>query len=169
MKSKKITAVILAIALVFSVSSVSAFAASFAKASVPVKLTVSNEYRAISVTVPAAFPIEIVNGVLVTADNTKITNNAKYGSVKVTDVTVNDGSYKVGNYDNFSGKKTVALKINGVPTKDAGSMQINSTAFPVIAAKNSIPLKYFAKVSADASTENNSEIARVIFTIAIAD
>ena len=90
MKHKKITAIILALALVFSLTSVNAFAASYAKASVPVKLTVSNEYRAVSVTVPASFPIEIVNGTVITADNAKITNNAKYGSIKVTDVTVTD-------------------------------------------------------------------------------
>ncbi len=169
MKHKKITAIILALALVFSLSSVNAFAASYAKASVPVKLTVSNEYRAVSVTVPASFPIEIANGTVVTADNAKITNNAKYGSVKVTDVSVNDGSYKVGNYENFSGKKTVALKINGIPTKDAGSMAISSTAFPVIAPQESLNLKYFAKVSKDASNEKDAEIAKVVFTIAIAD
>ena len=57
MKFKKITAIILALALVFSFTTVNAFAGSYAKASVPVILTVSNEYRVVSVTVPASFPI----------------------------------------------------------------------------------------------------------------
>ena len=167
MKFKKIAAIILALALVFSFTTVNAFAGSYAKASVPVILTVSNEYRVVSVTVPASFPIEIVNGTVVTADNAKITNNAKYGSVKVSDVSVNDGTYRIGNYENFSGKKTVALKINGIPTKGEGSMSISSTSFPVIAPQESLNLRYFAKVSKDASTEKDAEIAKVVFTITV--
>lgn len=169
MKTKKITAIILALALAFSLASVNAFAATEAVASVPVKLTVSNQYRAISVTVPASFPIEITNGTVITADNAAITNNAKYGSVKVTAIDVKDGDFKIGNYENFSGKKTVALKLNGVPTKTSGKLDIPQTAFPVIGPQGSLPIKYFAKVSGDAGEMENKEIAKVVFTISIAD
>ena len=60
-----------------SVSCITAFANKEATASVPVKLTVVNDYRSISVTVPASLPVEIYNGTVVTANNARITNNAK--------------------------------------------------------------------------------------------
>ena len=88
MKLKNLTAILLAIATVLSLSCVTAFAGKEATASVPVKLTVANDYRSISVTVPASLPVEIYNGTVVTANNARITNNAKVGSVKVKAVAV---------------------------------------------------------------------------------
>ena len=118
MKRKTIPAFLLALALVFSLST-GALAAGTTTATVPVTLTVSNEYRAVNVTVPAALPVYVINGTVVTADNARITNNAKTGSVQVTGLSVTDGAYKVGSYDSFSGSKTIALKINGCVTTAA--------------------------------------------------
>ncbi|MBR2731616.1 MAG: hypothetical protein IKD72_06500 [Clostridia bacterium] len=169
MKTKQLTAILLAIAVLFSLSCVHAFAATEATASVPVKLTVANEYRSISVTVPASLPVEIYNGTVVTATNAKITNNAKFGSVKVKAVSVKDGSFKIGNYDVFTGSKTIALKLNGISTKRAGNLEISQSAFPVIAPQESLPLRYFAKVSKDAAAMKDKEVAKVVFTLALAD
>lgn len=87
MKRKTIPAFFLALALVFSLST-GALAAGTTTATVPVTLTVSNEYRAVNVTVPAALPVYVINGTVVTADNARITNNAKTGSVQVTGLSV---------------------------------------------------------------------------------
>lgn len=132
-------------------------------------LTVSNEYRAVNVTVPAALPVYVINGTVVTADNARITNNAKTGSVQVTGLSVTDGAYKVGSYDSFSGSKTIALKINGCVTTGAGRVQLTSSAFPVIAAGGSQKLTYFAKVSGDAPNSKDVQAANVVFTISIVD
>ena len=168
MKTKKITAILLAITVIFSMAVSSASAADEVSASVPVLLTVSNNYRSLSVTVPASFPVNITNGTVLTAENAKITNNNKVGSVKVKAVTVRDGDFLIGDYDNFSGNKTIALKLNGIPTKSAGKLSITDSAFPIIQPQNSLPIKYFAKVSGDASAMQNKEVAQVIFTIALA-
>ena len=169
MKLKTITAILLAIATLFSVSCITAFANKEATASVPVKLTVVNDYRSISVTVPASLPVEIYNGTVVTANNARITNNAKSGTVKVKAVAVNDGDFKVGSYDSFSGNKTIALKINGIVTKGSGNMEISESAFPNIAPTENLPLSYFAKVSKDAGAMKDKEVAKVIFTILLVE
>ena len=168
MKRKTIPAFFLALALVFSLST-GALAAGTTTATVPVTLTVSNEYRAVNVTVPAALPVYVINGTVVTADNARITNNAKTGSVQVTGLSVTDGAYKVGSYDSFSGSKTIALKINGCVTTGAGRVQLTSSAFPVIAAGGSQKLTYFAKVSGDAPNGRDVQAANVVFTISIVD
>ena len=165
MKLKKITAVILAMAALIPVSCVSAYAGKEATASVPVKLTVVNDYRSISVTVPASLPVEIYNGTVVTADNARITNNNGKGSVEIKSVAVTDGSFRVGDYDSFSGSRTIALKINGTVTRGSGNMEISKSAFPDIAPSGSLPLSYFAKVSGDAGAMKDKEVAKVIFTI----
>ena len=169
MKLKNLTAVLLAIATLFSLSCVTAFANKEATASVPVKLTVANDYKSISVTVPASLPVDIHNGTVLTANNAKITNNAKVGSIQVKSVSVQDGAFKVGNYDSFSGSKTIALKINGAATKGAGDLDIGASAFPEIAPTESLPLSYFAKVSKDAGTMTDKEVAKVVFTISLVD
>ena len=165
MKSKRITALVLSLMLALSMS-VTAFADDSKTATVPVTLTVSNQYRAINVTVPAALPVEVRNGAVVTADNIAILNNSG-SAVQVTGVTVKDGAYKVGSYDTFSGSKTIALKLNGCSTTGSGKLAINDTAFPVIEAGGKQALSYYAKVSADAPNESNVQAASVIFTISI--
>ena len=168
MKRKSIPALLLALALVLSLGT-TAFAAGSTTATVPVTLTVANEYRAVNVTVPASLPVYVINGTVVTADNAVIRNNAKTGSIQVTAVSVTDGAYKVGSYDSFSGSKTIALKINGCTTKGAGAMSITGSAFPVIAAGGNQALTYFAKVSGDAPNADNVNAMNVVFTISIVD
>ena len=121
MRYKKISALILSLLLVVSLGT-TAFAATSTTATVPVTLTVSNEYRSVNVTVPAALPVYVINGTVVVADNAKIINNSKTSAIQVTNVSVTDGAYKVGSYDNFSGSKTIALKINGCTTKGSGAL-----------------------------------------------
>ena len=168
MKRKSIPALLLALALALSLGT-TAFAAGSTTATVPVTLTVANEYRAVNVTVPASLPVYVINGTVVTADNARITNNAKTGSVQVTAIKVTDGAYTVGSYDSFTGSKTIALKINGCTTKGAGGMSITGSTFPVIAAGGSQALTYFAKVSGDAPNSTDVNAANVVFTISIVD
>jgi len=168
MKRKSIPALLLALVLMISLGT-TAFTASSTTATIPVTLSVANEYRAVNVTVPAALPVYVINGTVVTADNARITNNAKTGAVQVTAIKVTDGAYKVGSYDSFSGSKTIALKINGCVTKGAGGMAITGSAFPVISAGGSQALTYFAKVSGDAPNSNDVNAMNVVFTISIAD
>ena len=168
MKHKRFSAILLALALVLSFNT-TAFAASSATATVPVTLTVANEYRAVNVTVPANLPVYVINGTVVTADNAKITNNSKTGSIQVTGIKVTDGAYKIGSYDSFSGSKTIALKINGCVTNGAGNMAIANGAFPVIAADGKQLLTYYAKVSGDAPNADNVQAANIVFTISVAD
>lgn len=168
MKAKHLSALILAVVLALSLGT-TAFAAGSTTATVPVTLTVANEYRAVNVTVPASLPVYVINGTVVTADNAKITNNAKTGSIQVTAVSVTDGAYKVGSYDSFTGSKTIALKINGCVTKGAGNMPITGAAFPVIAAGASQELTYYAKISGDAPNADDVNAMNVVFTISIVD
>lgn len=168
MRHKKFTALLLSLLLVMSLGT-TAFAASSTTATVPVTLTVANEYRAVNVTVPASLPVYVINGTVVVADNAKITNNSKTTAIQVTKVSVTDGAYKVGNYEAFSGSKTIALKINGCTTKGAGNMSLVNGAFPVIQAQGNQPLTYFAKISGDAPNAEDVNAANVVFTISIVD
>lgn len=164
MKAKRIGAMALVLALCLSLG---ALADTSTTATVPVTLTVDNEYRTVNVTVPASIPIHVINGTVVTADNAKIMNNSKSGAVRVTGVEVTDGAYKVGSYNSFSGAHRVALKINGCPTEGPGKLGINSTAFPVIQPQSDMALEYFAKISADAPNSENVNALNVVFTISI--
>ena len=168
MKTKRLMALVLATVMMFTMG-ITTSAAKSTTATVPVTLTVSNEYRAVNVTVPASFPVEVINGVVITADNARITNNAKNGAVKITAISVTDGAYKVGSYDNFSGAQTIALKFNGCPTTVAGKLTITDQAFPAIRAGENLPLTYFAKVSGDAKNTEGVEAAKVVFTISIVE
>lgn len=166
MQRTKFAAMFLALALAFSLN-IPALAAESTTATVPVTLTVTNEYRSVDVTVPATLPVQVVNGTVITADNARITNNAKSGSIQVTAVSVKDGAYKVGDYERFSGSKTIALKINGSSTKGAGKLTFAPSAFPAIGAGSSQKLTYNAKVSSDAPNAVNVQAASVIFTISL--
>lgn len=166
MKRNRIPALLLAMLLALSLS-VSAFAAGSTTATVPVTLTVDNQYRAVNVTVPSSLPVYVTNGTVITADNAKITDNSKTGAVQVTALSVTDGAYKVGSYNSFSGAKTIALKLNGCPTEGPGKLSINTTAFPVIKAEESLALEYFAKISADAPNSKDVNALNVVFTISI--
>lgn len=122
----------------------------------------------LNVTVPTTLPLAMSDeGTVITATDCKITNNSKTGAVQVTAISMTDGTYKVGNYDSFSGSKTIALKINSCVTKDAGKMSITKDALPKIGAAQNLPLTYFAKVSGDAPNSKDVQAANVVFTISI--
>ena len=178
-KFKKPASLILAVSLVFALA-VSACAdnnitASGGSGTTPVSLSSTTDGSsggdpagtAMNVTVPTSLPIEVINGTVLTAENARITNNSKSGSVRVSGVEVTDGAYKVGSYNSFSGAKTIALKINGCVTEGPGKLSINTTAFPVIKADESLALEYFAKISADAPNSKDVNALNVVFTISI--
>ena len=181
MRKRRITAVVLILAtFLLSVLATAGSAASVdstevtgrggeAVASVPVTLTVSNEYRSISVTVPASLPVSVRNGTVSVADNAKITNNSKNTPVRVTSVDVRSGAYGIGNYDCFSGKNMIALKINGCPTKGEGKLSITDTSFPEIPPMGNLALRYYVKLSGGSENVKDLEVASVIFTISASD
>ena len=108
----------------------------------------------------------MIDGYVVTANNAAIVNQGKTGSIKVTKVDVQPGTFEIGNYDDFSaGKNSIALNINGCVTKGAGSLTLADGAFPPINAEKSLAIRYKAKVSTN-ETMTNALAATVIFTIA---
>ena len=165
MNKKKLITFLLALTMILSLS-VGASAAETTEARVPVTLTVVNVAAPISCTVPACLPVSLVDGYVVVANNAAITNTAKTGSIKVTKVDVQAGTFEIGNYDDFSaGKNSIALSINGCSTKGAGSLTLVDGAFPAIAAEKNLAIRYKAKVSASEAV-TNINAATVIFTIA---
>ena len=162
---KKSLALLLALALIFAFP-VTASAAETTEAKVPVTLTVVNTVSPISCTVPAALPVSLIDGYVVCANNAAITNTAKTGSIKVTKVDVQAGTFEIGNFDDFTASKnSIALSINGCPTIGAGSLTLVDGAFPSINAEKSLAIRYKAKVSASEAV-TNVNAATVIFTIA---
>ena len=162
---KKCTALFLALTLMFLLS-VPAFAEETTEARVPVTLTVVNTVAPISCTVPACLPVSLVDGYVVCANNAAITNTGKTGSIQVTKVDVQAGTFGIGNFDEFTaGSNSIALSINGCGTKAAGSLTLADGAFPPISAGQALPIRYRAKVSAS-ETVTNAIAATVIFTIA---
>ena len=162
---KKPLALLLVFALVFAFP-ITASAEEVTEARVPVTLTVVNTVSPISCTVPAALPVSLMDGYVVCANNAKITNTGKSGSIKVTKIDVQAGTFEIGSYDDFSaGKNSIALSINGCPTKGAGSLMLTDDAFPAIPAEMALEIRYKAKVSATEAV-TNVNAATVIFTIA---
>lgn len=165
MDKKKLITFLLALTMILSLS-VGASAAETTEARVPVTLTVVNTVSPISCTVPACLPVSLVDGYVVTANNAAITNTAKTGSICVTKVDVQAGTFEIGSYDDFSASKnSIALSINGCSTKGAGSLTLVDGAFPAIAADKNLAIRYKAKVSASEAVMNINA-ATVIFTIA---
>ena len=165
---KKSLALLLALALIFAFP-IPASAAETTEARVPVTLTVINTVSPISCTVPACLPVSLVDGYVVTANNAAIVNQGKTGSIKVTKVDVQPGTFEIGNFDDFAAaKNSIALSINGCNTKGAVALTLVDGAFPVIGAEKSLAIRYRAKVSAS-ETVTNVNVATVIFTIATAE
>lgn len=161
------------LALVLSLVSTAALALSASAAQtheVPVTLTVVNAQQRISVTLPAALPVSVVDGYVVTATNAAIRNTAAEGAVRIAAVTVTDGTLSVGDYANFEEARvnTIALSLNGCPTRGAGELVITDEAFPAIGAGESLALNYDAKVNAVGEPKNETA-ATVVFTIAAAE
>ena len=162
---KRVFALLLALALILAFP-VSTSAEETTEARVPVTLTVVNTVSPISCTVPACLPVSLVDGYVVCANNAAITNTGKVGSIKVTKVDVQAGTFGIGNFDEFTaGNNSIALSINGCGTKSAGSLTLADGAFPNIMAGTALPIRYRAKVSAS-ETVTNAIAATVIFTIA---
>ena len=165
---KKSLALLLALALIFAFP-IPASAAETTEARVPVTLTVINTVSPISCTVPACLPVSLVDGYVFTANTAAIVNQGKTGSIKVTKVDVQPGTFEIGNFDDFAAaKNSIALSINGCNTKGAGALTLVDGAFPVIGAEKSLAIRYRAKVSAS-ETVTNVNVATVIFTIATAE
>ena len=162
---QKAAALLLALALIFALP-VPASAAETTEARVPVTLTVVNVAAPISCTVPACLPVSLVDSYVVVANNAAITNTAKTGSIKVTKVDVQAGTFEIGSYDDFSaGKNSIALSINGCSTKGAGALTLADGAFPAIPAEKTLAIRYKAKVSASEAV-TNVKAATIVFTIA---
>ena len=164
MDKKKLITLLLALTMILSLA-VGASAAETTEARVPVTLTVVNTVAPISCMVPACLPISLVDGYVVCANTAAITNTGKTGSIKVTKVDVQPGTFEIGNYDDFSASKnSIALSINGCVTKGAGSLTLVDGAFPEIAPEKNLAIRYKAKVSAN-ETMANALAATIIFTI----
>ena len=162
---KKASALLLALALIF-VFPISASAAEMTEAKVPITLTIINTVSPISCTVPAALPVSLVDGYVVTANNAAITNTGKNGAIRVTKVDVQPGTFEIRSYDDFAASKnSIALSINGCSTKGAGSLTLVDGAFPAIAAEKNLAIRYKAKVSASEAV-TNTNAAMIVFTIA---
>ena len=165
MDKKKLITLLLALTMILSLA-VGASAAETTEAKVPVTLTVVNTVAPISCTVPAALPVSLVDGYVVTANNAAITNTGKNGAIRVTKVDVQPGTFEIGNYEDFSASKnSIALGINGCVTKGAGALTLVDGAFPAIDAEKSLAIRYKAKVSAS-EVVTNVAAATVVFTIA---
>ena len=165
MAHKKLITLLLALTMILSLV-VGASAAETTEAKVPVTLTVVNTVAPISCTVPAALPVSLVDGYVVTANNAMITNTGKTGAIRVTKVDVQPGTFEIGNYEDFSASKnSIALSINGCVTKGAGALTLVDGAFPAIDAEKSLAIRYKAKVSASKAVTNVAA-ATVVFTIA---
>ena len=148
---------------------VKASAEEVTEARVPVTLTVITTEKPISVTVPAALPVSVVDGDVLVANNAKISNNAERGSVRVTAVAVENGSLTVAEYDGFDGDdNTIALSINGCGTEGPGDLDITDAAFPNIEASSALDIRYQAKVAVSKDVKDLSA-ATVIFTIEAVD
>ena len=162
---KKSLALLLALALIFAFP-VTASATETTEAKVPVTLTVVNTVAPISCTVPACLPVSLIDGYIVTASNAAITNTGKAGAIRVTKVDVQAGTFEIGNFDDFTASKnSIALSINGCPTKGAGSLTLVDGAFPAIPAEKNLAIRYKAKVSASEAV-TNINAATIVFTIA---
>ena len=161
----RILSAALALTMALSLFS-SASAAEVQRHEVPVTLTVIQTEQRISVTVPAALPVSVVDGYVVTATNAAIRNTADSGTVRVSAVAVTDGALTVGSFENFpaGAHSTIALSINGCATQGSGPLTITDAAFPHIPAGGNLALDYQAKVAVGEQLSQTTA-ATVIFTI----
>ena len=132
---------------------------------VPVTLTIVNTEQRISVTVPAALPVSVIDGDVITATNAAIRNTAERGTIRVARVEVRPGAYAIGNYEDFQERlEAIALSLNGCPTRAAGELTISREAFPDIKAGEELAIDYRAVVNTDREV-SAVKAAVVVFTI----
>lgn len=162
---KRILCMLLALATAWSMTA-TAFAANEQTMTIPVTVSVVHTSQSINVTLPAAFPVSVVDGNVYTADNLSIRNNSSYAGVRITGVSVTDAAYTVAPYARFPSAKQgmIALRINGCETASSGALPITSAAFPTIAADSELAVRYDAKVS-DFGEVSGVKAANVVFTL----
>lgn len=133
---------------------------------IPVTLTVVNTVNTIDVTLPASFPVSVLDGKVLTATNVDIRNNSTKSKIEITDVRIVDGAYKVVKYDTFQSGTTgeIAMSLNGCSTQGSGSIPLTKEAFPIIDVETTLPVNYKAKVTAKGET-TKLNAANVIITL----
>lgn len=138
--------------------------------SIPVTLTIVNSVKNIDVTMPAAFPVSVVDGKVLTATNVEIKNNSEKTGVEIVSVKVTNGTYTVADFSAFptTGSKKIAMSINGCTSKTAGDLDITKKAFPDIEPTRALAINYDAKVLA-AGEVKGEKAANVIFTLKAID
>lgn len=138
--------------------------------SIPVTLTIINSVKNIDVTMPAAFPVSVVDGKVLTATNVEIKNNSDKVGVEITSIKVTDGTYAVADFNAFptSGSKKIAMNINGCQTKTSGELAITKKAFPNIEPTQALAINYDAKVLGSDEVKGE-KAANVIFTLKATD
>ena len=134
--------------------------------SIPVTLSIVNSTKNIDVTMPAAFPVSVVDGKVLTATNVKIKNNSEKMGIEIVSVKVTNGTYSVSDFGSFPsmGSKKIAMSINGCPTKTAGDLTITKKAFPDIDPTGALAINYDAKVLGSGEVKGE-QAANVIFTL----
>ena len=138
--------------------------------SIPVTLSIVNSTKNIDVTMPAAFPVSVVDGKVLTATNVEIKNNSDKVGIEITSVKVTNGTYSVADFDAFptSGSKKIAMNINGCQTKASGELAITKKAFPNIEPTQTLKIDYDAKVLGSGEVKGE-KAANVIFTLKATD
>ena len=138
--------------------------------SIPVTLTIVQSVKNIDVTMPAAFPVSVIDGKVLTATNVEIKNNSDKVGVEITSIKVTDGTYAVADFDAFptSGSKKIAMNINGCQTKTSGELAITKKAFPNIEPTQALAINYDAKVLGSGEVKGE-KAANVIFTLKATD
>lgn len=133
---------------------------------IPVTLTVVHSVQNLDVTMPAAMPVSLLDGKVLTANNVEIVNNSSYVDVEVASVRVENAAYHVGDYDSFPENETglIAMKINGCSTHGPGALTLTEAGFPIIHAGKALPIEYRAQLN-DTHDVSGQEVARVIFTL----
>lgn len=186
MKKSKFLSLVMALAMVLSMSAIPSFADSTISTAggtgtSDVVLTVAAP--TFSVTVPTSLPISVAaDGTVTTSDAAVITNNS-YGAVKVTNLAIaHSGDYVICNYtDDFTskavGSKNIGMQIgnNGDATLEsttgADAITFQQSNWGQIAGKlptgdaPTLSVDYNAKTSAFAAAVDGATVATVTFTV----
>ena len=137
--------------------------------SIPITVSIVKTTKSIDVTLPAALPISVLDGKVLTADNLSIQNHSNTTGVRVTGISVEDGKFRVASFAHFPEDENgrIALRINGCAPVKAGPLSISDTAFPLLEPGGHLPIRYDAKVSATANLNHGGNInaASVIITL----
>lgn len=134
--------------------------------SIPITLSAVSSTKHISVTLPAAMPVSVLEGKVLTADNLSIQNNSSATNIRIVEMSIQDGDYRVASFEHFPADESgrIALAINGCGTKSSGPLAITETAFPVIEAGGYLPIRYEAKVTPSGECSQTSA-ASIIITL----